>query len=1040
MSYFNIVAQSDKNTVVTEYEPLKVRSENYQSEAELEKEFIRMLTEQGYEYLPIHHEKELIENLRKRLEQLNDYKFSDDEWDRFFKDSVANQNEGIAEKTRKIQEDNVQVLRRDNGSSKNITLIDKKNIHNNYLQVINQYSVGTAEGARHDNRYDVTVLVNGFPLIHIELKRRGVAIREAFNQINRYQRDSFWAGSGLFEYVQIFVISNGVNTKYYSNSTRFNAVKERGSAASRRSKTSNSFEFTSYWADAGNRVIPDLMDFTRTFFARHTVLNILTRYCIFTSEKMLMVMRPYQITAAERIINRIETANNYKKFGTVAAGGYIWHTTGSGKTLTSFKTARLASALPYIDKVLFVVDRKDLDYQTMKEYDRFEKNAANSNTSTAVLKKQLEDPNARIIITTIQKLSTFIKKNNDHAVYDKQVVIIFDECHRSQFGDMHTAVVHSFKKYYLFGFTGTPIFADNAVKWRKSGFFTTDQTFGDRLHSYTIVDAINDKNVLPFRVDYIKTMDSDEDIEDEQVWDIAREKAMMAPQRIELITKYILDNFDRKTYRGDKTYIYSTLQNIGEVASGVRGAVDEIKQKQRISGFNSIFAVASVPMAKLYYQEFKRQMDKNPAKKLRVAVIYSYAPNEEEEEGGLLGEENPEDTSALDIPSREFLASAIDDYNKMFHTNYDTSSDKFQNYYRDVSLRMKNKEIDILIVVNMFLTGFDAATLNTLWVDKNLKMHGLIQAFSRTNRILNSIKTFGNIVCFRNLQKRVDSAIALFGNKDAGGIVILHSFDDYYNGFTDQNNNKVIGYKEVVEKLETQFPLEDMPLVGEQNKREFISLFGAFLRMRNLLSSFDEFAGNELLSQRDIQDYCGQYQDLRDEFRPRGESVDITDDIVFEIELLKQIEINIDYILMLVQKYRDSKSKDKEIVITINKAVNASPELRSKKDLIESFISSVNDTGDVFTQWKEYISEKRESELSQIIEDERLKEQETRQFIKNAFRSGEVKTIGGDIDRLMPPMSRFGGGNRAKKKQGIIDKLKSFFERFSGISVMSEEE
>jgi type I restriction enzyme R subunit len=487
-------------------------------------------------------------------------------------------------------------------------------------------------------------------------------------------------------------------------------------------------------------------------------------------------MRPYQITATERILNRIEIANNYKKYGDIAGGGYIWHTTGSGKTLTSFKTARQASLLPYIDKVLFVVDRKDLDYQTMKEYDRFEKGAANSNTSTAILKKQLEDSNAHIIITTIQKLATFIKKNKVHEVYNKHVVIIFDECHRSQFGDMHSAIVKSFKKYHLFGFTGTPIFPANTGSIRKPQFFTTEQTFGDQLHTYTIVDAINDKNVLPFRVDYVKTMDMGEDIDDEQVWDIAREKAMMAPERIRLVTEYILNNFDRKTYRGDKTYIYNTLANISEVASGKNGAVEEIKQKQRVSGFNSIFAVASVPMAKLYYQEFKKQMEADPTKKLRIATIYSYGANEAEyDEGtsGILDEENSEDTSALDQSSRDFLESAIKDYNEMFHTNYSTDSDKFQNYYKDVSLRMKNKELDLLIVVNMFLTGFDATTLNTLWVDKNLKMHGLIQAFSRTNRILNSIKTFGNIVCFRNLQKRVDTAISLFGDKNAGGIVLM---------------------------------------------------------------------------------------------------------------------------------------------------------------------------------------------------------------------------------------------------------------------------
>ena len=1035
MTSFNIVAATTENTVVTSYEPVKKRSDSYQSEAALEREFIQLLTQQGYAYLPIHQEADLIANLRRQLEALNDYQFTDSEWEQFFQNAIANPNEHIVEKTRKIQEDFVQVLRRDDGTSKNISLIDKKNIHNNRLQVINQYEVSQEQGAKHDNRYDVTVLVNGLPLVHIELKRRGVAIREAFNQINRYQRDSFWAGCGLFEYVQIFVISNGTNTKYYSNSTRFNAIREASSGKTKKQKTSNSFEFTSFWADANNKVIPDLIDFTRTFFARHTLLNVLTRYCIFTSENMLMVMRPYQITATERILNRIEIANNYKKYGTIQGGGYIWHTTGSGKTLTSFKTARLASQLDYIDKVLFVVDRKDLDYQTMKEYDRFEKGAANSNTSTAILKKQLEDDNAHIIITTIQKLSTFIKKYPAHEVYQKHVVIIFDECHRSQFGDMHTAIVKNFKKYHLFGFTGTPIFAANARGAGGAQFFTTAQTFGDQLHTYTIVDAINDKNVLPFRVDYIQTMDAEPDIDDKAVWDIDREKAFMAPERIELVTRYILEHFDQKTYRGDKTYLFNTLTNIAEVASGKNGAVEEIKQKQRLSGFNSIFAVASVDMAKLYYQEFKKQMAADPAKRLRVATIYSYGANEEEADG-ILDEENSEDTSALDQNSRDFLDAAIRDYNEMFHTNYSTDSDKFQNYYKDVSLRMKNKELDLLIVVNMFLTGFDATTLNTLWVDKNLKMHGLIQAFSRTNRILNSIKTFGNIVCFRNLQKRVDSAIALFGDREAGGIVLLHKFDDYYYGYTTQDGKDKPGYVDMINELTEKFPLSEPRIEGEQNQKDFIALFGAILRMRNLLLSFDDFKGREMISERDLQDYLGRYQDLRDEWvnRAKGEKEDITDDIVFEIELIRQIEINIDYILMLVKKYHDSRCDDKEILVTIQKAVDASPELRSKKQLIETFIAGINDVDDVMAEWQGFVAAEREKELVQIIQEEKLKEPETRKFLENAFRDGEIKTTGTDIDKLMPPVSRFGGGGaRAKKKQGVIEKLQKFFEKFFGL-------
>ena len=1035
MPYFNIVAETNENTVVTQYEPVKQRSDAYQSEAELEKEFIRMLTEQGYEYLQIHTEEDMVANVRAKLEELNDYKFSDSEWERFFKECIANGNDGPVEKTCKIQEDNVQVLKRDDGMSKNITLIDRKNIHNNRLQVINQFKVGIDQGARHDNRYDVTVLVNGLPLVHIELKRRGVAIREAFNQINRYERDSFSAGYGLFEYVQIYVISNGTNTKYYSNSTRYNAIKEAESAKVKRGKTSNSFEFTSFWADAKNRTIPDLIDFTKTFFAKHTILNILTKYCVFTSENMLMVMRPYQITATERIINRIEIAHNYKKYGDIAAGGYIWHTTGSGKTLTSFKTARIASNLSFIDKVLFVVDRKDLDYQTMKEYDRFEKGAANSNSSTAILEKQLKDSKSKIIITTIQKLSTFIKKYKDHPVYNKQVVIIFDECHRSQFGDMHAAIVDNFKKYYMFGFTGTPIFPQNAGAVRNPKFFTTEQTFGDQLHTYTIVNAINDKNVLPFRVEYYKTMEMEPDIDDEKVRDIDRKRAYEAPERIQLVTKYILDHFDQKTYRGDKTYVYNTLTNISDVASADRGKVDEIKKKQRLSGFNSIFAVSSVEMAKAYYEEFRNQIDKDPTKALKVAVIYSYGANEEEADG-ILDEENPEDTSALDQTARDFLDAAINDYNTMFHTNYSTDSDKFQNYYKDVSLRMKNKELDLLIVVNMFLTGFDATTLNTLWVDKNLKMHGLIQAFSRTNRILNSIKTFGNIICFRNLQKRVDAAISLFGDKNAGGIVLMKKFEDYYYGYASVDGKRIPGYVDLVEELGEKFPVYEPQIIGEQNQKDFIALFGSILRMRNLLIAFDEFKEKELLSDRDLQDYLGRYQDLRDEWnrrRKNGEITDIIDDIVFEVELIKQIEINIDYILMLVKKYHDSHCQDREVLITIQKAVDASPELRSKKELIETFINGINDVDDIMNEWHDYVVQVREEELKAIIAEEKLKEEETRKFLDNAFRDGEVKTFGTDIDKILPATSRFGGGNRAEKKKTVIEKIKAFFEKFYGI-------
>ena len=1032
MSIYNIVASTDEATVVAEYAAeFNVRPEKYQSEAELEREFIRQLTSQGYEYISVHNEASLIENLRKQLELLNDFTFTDSEWDRFFTECIANTNEGIVEKTRKIQDDHIQILKREDGTTKNIYLLDKKNIHNNRLQVINQYEEA---GGKHETRYDVTILVNGLPLVHVELKRRGVAIREAFNQIKRYQRDSFWAASGLFEYVQIFVISNGTHTKYYSNTTRNAHIKEQSSSERRRSKkTSNSFEFTSFWADANNKIIPDLVDFTKTFFAKHTLLNILTKYCIFTSEDLLLVMRPYQIAAAERILSRIVVSTNYKKMGTTAAGGYIWHTTGSGKTLTSFKTAQLASALPYIDKVLFVVDRKDLDYQTMKEYDRFEKGAANGNTSTRVLQRQLEDRDEKgnpheykIIVTTIQKLDIFIRKNKQHDIYKKHVVLIFDECHRSQFGEMHQAITKSFKNYHIFGFTGTPIFAANASSGGNPLLRTTEQAFGEKLHTYTIVDAINDGNVLPFRIDFINTIKMPDYVNDKKVYSIDREKALADPQRISEIVSYVLEHFDQKTKR-NSYYTFSAKWEEADKHNPKK--MIEKRETRRVAGFNSIFAAASIPMAIRYYNEFKKQIaEKN--RNLTIATIFSFSANEEEPDG-LLPEEDF-NMENLDQSSRDFLDAAIRDYNSTFSTNYDTSSDKFQNYYKDLSLRVKNREIDILIVVNMFLTGFDATTLNTLWVDKNLRQHGLIQAFSRTNRILNSVKTYGNIVCFRDLKEETDKAIALFGNKDAGGIVLLKTYEEYYNGYDDKGEYKP-GYAELITTLTTQYPL-GQPILGEEAEKDFIRLYGAILRLRNILTSFDDFEGNEILSERDFQDYQSIYIDLYQEYRKGadGDKETINDDIVFEIELVKQIEVNIDYILMLVAKYQQSNCKDKTILTTIDKAINSSIELRSKKELIERFIEQVNVSTKVDEDWRKFLHERKEADISAIIEEERLKPEETRRFIDNAFRDGILKTTGTAIDKIMPPVSRFGGG-RAAKKQGIIEKLMLFFEKYLGL-------
>ncbi|BFN37507.1 type I restriction endonuclease subunit R [Fidelibacter multiformis] len=1015
---YNMVAENPQSTVVSEYTPVYRSATSYQSEAELERAFIQQLQEQAYDYLAIHSEEDLVQNLRVQLEKLNNYHFSDNEWNRFYTGEIANPNQSIAEKTETIQEDYIKILKRDDGTDKNIYLLRKDNIHDNRLQVINQYATedppaGSRAGGQRANRYDVTVLVNGLPLVHIELKRRGVAIQEAFNQINRYQRESFWAGSGLFEYVQIFVISNGTHTKYYSNTTRSEHIRESVEGSIKKGKrSSNSFEFTSWWADATNRPIPDLVDFARTFFAKHALLNILTRYCVFTTEKQLLVMRPYQIVATEKILSKIEISTNYKKLGTLDAGGYIWHTTGSGKTLTSFKTARLASKLPYVDKVLFIVDRKDLDYQTMREYDKFEKGAANSNTSTAILKRQLEDPNARIIITTIQKLDRFIGRHKGHTIFDGHIVLIFDECHRSQFGEMHAAITKAFKNYHLFGFTGTPIFAVNASSGGRPDFKTTAQAFGEKLHTYTIVNAIADKNVLPFKIDYISTLREAENIEDKKVRDIDREAALAAPKRLTNIVGYICEHFDQKTKRNS----YYKLKD------------------RRLAGFNSIFAVSSIDMAKKYYAEFQRQLSDVPSdKKLKIALIYSYGVNEEEIDGVI--DENSEDTRGLDQSSRDFLENAIQDYNAMFGTSWDTTSNKFQNYYKDVSERVKNREVDILLVVNMFLTGFDATTLNTLWVDKNLRLHGLLQAYSRTNRILNTVKTFGNIVCFRNLEKATNESISLFGDKEASGIVLLRSYNDYYNGYKE-GDKEVRGYTSLVDELLAKFPI-GVRIIGEQKQKDFIRLYGAILRIRNILLTFDEFSGNEILSERDIQDYHSIYIDLYNEFRKtgEGEKENINDDIVFEMELIKQIEINIDYILGLVKKYHEDHIKNRELLVDINKAIDSSVELRNKKDLINQFIASLDIHSVVDEDWQEYVEQKKIEELEEIIAKENLDRKETYKFVRNAFRNGSVASTGTDLAKVLPPVSRFSpGGERSKKRESVLDKLSSFFERFFDIS------
>lgn len=1053
MNQYNIIAEQENTTVMAHYEALPREERGYQSEAELEAAFMKQLAEQGYERVDITNETALIANLRRQMDRLNGLTLSDREWRQLFEQHIASPQMTIEDKTERIQRTEIVNITMDNGASQNIKLIDKRNVHNNHVQVLNQY---VPEGGNRANRYDVTILVNGLPLVHCELKRRGVPLKEAFNQINRYERDSFWAGCGLYDYVQIFLISNGTETKYYSNTTRFAHVAEVNKQKRKVKTQSQSFEFTSYWADAENNTILDLRDFTRTFLAKGALLNILTKYCVFTVDKNLMVMRPYQIAATERILRRIRQATLNKWQGTIKAGGYIWHTTGSGKTLTSFKTAQLASQLAEIDKVLFVVDRKDLDYQTMKEYDNFEKGCANSNTSSGILQRQLNDmsDSKKIIITTIQKLSTLLKKNKEIKCAEGNVVMIFDECHRSQFGDMHVMITKRFKRYYIFGFTGTPIFAQNSGSGKYANLRTTAQAFGGEpdergkatrpLHTYTIIDAIRDKNVLQFKVDYIQTVKMKDNVGSKQVWGINTEEALAAPQRITNNVRYILEHYGQKTKQQER-YGYSIITNVVDVAKSNK--VQEKKQKNQLGGFNSIFCVDSIPSAIKYYKEFKKQQEELPEnQRLRIATIFTYSANEAEDPMGTMGDEDPGDTGGLDATSRDFLDSAIEDYNWMFGTKYSTDGEKFQNYYKDLSLRMKNREVDLLIVVSMFLTGFDAKTLNTLWVDKNLRMHGLLQAYSRTNRILNSIKDCGNIVCFRNLEDETNESFAIFGDKDAAGVVLMRPFDDYYYGYTDEKGKHVAGYKEILDELLTKYALPVNPMMFTmEEKKEFVKLFGGVLKMQNLLSAFDEFTEEMcLISDFDEQDYLTWYNELHDELRPEkgGDKDSIEDDLIFEMELVKQIQINIPYILQLVKEYHDKNCEDKTIIAKIQKAIGSSPDLRDKKDLIMEFIERMtpsadtvvtdDDEYDMEDRWVAYVKEQRENELKDIIDEEKLREEETRKFMEQSFTDGYVTTTGVAITKVLPPMPIFGGGasKREEKKRTVLEKLTAFFNKY----------
>ena len=1004
---------------------------SYQTEAQLEEELIEQLVDQGYERVSPASEAELVANLRRQIELLNGFAFANEDWGRFFREVVANKAEGIVEKTRHIQKSPVIDFPLADGTLKNVMLLDRDHIYRNRLQVMNQYEAN--EGA-HKNRYDVTILVNGLPLVHVELKRRGVALRQAFDQIERYQRESFWSQSGLFEFVQIFVISNGTHTKYYSNTTRW----QKTESSRRGKKSSASFAFTSWWTDANNHKIADLVPFAASFLARGTLLMVLTHYCVLDVTDTLLVMRPYQICACEKILNRILVSEyDKRRLGTLDAGGYIWHTTGSGKTLTSFKTAQLAAGMEGVDKVLFVVDRKDLDYQTMKEYNKFQEGAVNGSKNTHALAENLEAPlgQRKICVTTINKLAVYLKRPSARReVFDRHTVFIFDECHRSQFGEMHKAITRHFKNYHLFGFTGTPIFAQNAGAGADPELRTTAQAFGDCLHTYTVVNAIDDGNVLPFKVDYVSTFHRKAEDTDARVEAIDTDSAWQHPERLRNIATYILDNFDRKTKRGGQVY-------------SVKGTARR--------GFNAILACDSIKSAESYYRVLREMIGQREGCDLKVATIFSFAPNAPEDPCGFIDDEELE-CDGMPQADRDFLDGAIANYNATFSTSFSTDSQGFDGYYKDVSRRMKGEGVDgkplpqdecldLLIVVDMFLTGFDAKTLNTRWVDKNLRMHGLIQAFSRTNRILNSVKTFGNVVCFRNLEENVDEAIGLFGDPKAGGIVLLKPYDVYFEEYAE----KLAHLRE-----EFSFDVLDEPM-GEEAERDFIKTFSAILRLRNILSSFDGFEEDDTIDTWELQDYQSVYLDLRDKLRGReqAEKESIADDLVFEMELVRQLEINIDYILMLVEKRHGDNVRDREIAERIRSSVAASPELRDKQDLIDRFLEMAGfcETPATFsidpeaseerrhevvsTHWRELVRESMEMELGSIIEGEHLKPDQTRALVSEAFETGGVPQEGTAVANILPPVSRFAQGNpQAEKRRRVTALLSAFYSRFRSLT------
>ena len=1031
MSQYKTIAESNSFIVLdkfTKYFEVNEAPAIYQTEAALEKEFIQDLINQGYENpTNLNTLEAMLANVRVQIQSLNNVEFLDGEWTRFVEEYLDKPSDNLVEKTRKIHDNYIYDFVFDDGHIQNIYLVDKINITRNKIQVISQFE----QTGTNANRYDVTILVNGLPLVQVELKKRGVAIREAFNQVHRYSKESFNSKNSLYKYIQIFVISNGTDSRYFANTVQRNK---------------NSFDFTMNWAKADNTLIKDLKDFTTTYFQKKTLLEVLLKYSVFDTSDTLLVMRPYQIAATERILWKIESSFNSKKWSDTEGGGYIWHTTGSGKTLTSFKAARLATQLAFIDKVFFVVDRKDLDFQTMKEYQRFSPDSVNGSDSTAGLKRNIEKDDNKIIVTTIQKLNNLMKTEGDLAIYQKQVVFIFDEAHRSQFGEAQKNLNKKFKKYYQFGFTGTPIFPQNAL-----GAETTASVFGRELHSYVITDAIRDEKVLKFKVDYndvrpqFKSIETE--IDEKKLSAAENKKALLHPERIKEISQYILQNFRLKTHRNQGSN----------------------------KGFNAMFAVSSVDAAKCYYEELNN-LQKDSDKPLKIATIFSFAANEEQSAIGEIVDESFE-PSAMDVSAKEFLTKAISDYNSMFKTSYGVDSNEFQNYYRDLAKRVKNKEIDLVIVVGMFLTGFDAPTLNTIFVDKNLRYHGLIQAFSRTNRIYDATKTFGNIVTFRDLEKATIDAITLFGDSNTKNVVLEKSYKEYLEGFTDIVTGEARrGYVEVVNELNEKFPKPD-EIVKEKDKKEFAKLFGEYLRVENILQNYDEFnhlkafqtldKNNpdaieefkkahfvtdediaamqkiDLLKERTVQDYRSTYNDIRDWLRREKsgketeESTIDWDDVVFEVDLLKSQEINLDYILELIFEH-NKKTKDKETLIAeIRRVIRASVGNRAKESLVVDFINETNldtlqDKANVIDSFFAFAQRKQKEEALELITEENLNEEEAKRFITTSLKREYASENGTELNALLPKMSPL-NPHYLTKKQSVFQKLVSFVEKFKGV-------